>query len=218
MSNLEGIFITFEGSEGAGKSTQMKLLQEYLVGRNKDVNVLREPGGVKISEDIRNILLSPKNKDMSKECETFLYMASRSQLVEERLLPMLRRGGIVLCDRFLDSTRVYQGYGCGVDLKTIEDMGVFATQNIVPDLTFFLDMPVEKSMARINHRTLDRIEQRDLDYHNRVRNGYLELVKNESERIKCIEVDQSIEDIHTIVKNYTNQLLDDKDIERNSNN
>ncbi len=125
---FKGKFITFEGSEGSGKSTQMALLKKYLQKRKCKVIVLREPGGVKISETVRRILLDTKNKEMNKICETLLYMAARAQLVEEKLIPALKEGKVILCDRFLDSTVVYQGYGCGIDIKTVQSIGKFATQ------------------------------------------------------------------------------------------
>jgi len=131
---VNGKFITFEGSEGSGKSTQIDLAKQYLESKGKDVLFVREPGGVKISEAIRNILLDPATKDMSDECETLLYMAARAQLVEEIIIPALNSGKVIVCDRFLDSTVAYQGYGNGVDIEKIKKIGKFVTQGFDPPL------------------------------------------------------------------------------------
>ena len=202
----KGIFITFEGSEGSGKSTQINLIRAYLREKKKDVLLVREPGGVKISEKIRRILLDVKNVKMGKECETLLYMAARAQLVEEVIAPALREGKIVLSDRFLDSTVVYQGYGSGVDVAVIKKIGAYATQNIQPDLTLVFDIDIKKAFSRLN-RTKDRIEQRAVDYHQRVRNGYLSIAKKEPKRIKVIDCDRTREAIHEDVKEYVRKLL-----------
>src|SRR5262245_20762932 len=126
----KGKFITFEGSEGSGKSTQIELIKTYLKKKRVPVLFVREPGGVAISEKVRHILLDVANEGMGNECETLLYMAARAQLVEEVIKPALKKGKVVLCDRFLDSTVVYQGYGCGVDIGKIKEIGKFATQSI----------------------------------------------------------------------------------------
>lgn len=203
---MKGKFITFEGSEGSGKSTQIELAQRYLESRGKDVLFIREPGGVQISEDIRDILLDTKTKDMSDECETLLYMAARAQLVKEVIIPALNSGRIIMCDRFLDSTVAYQGYGNGVNIEKIKSIGEFVTQGFTPDLTFLFDLDVEEGFARID-RPKDRIEQRGLDYHNRVRKGYLEIAQNEGDRVKLIDARESKEEIQTIVCQHIDRLL-----------
>lgn len=203
---MKGKFITFEGSEGSGKSTQIELAQQYLESRGKDVLFIREPGGVQISEDIRDILLDTKTKDMSDECETLLYMAARAQLVKEVIIPSLNSGRIIMCDRFLDSTVAYQGYGNGVNIEKIKSIGEFVTQGFTPDLTFLFDLDVEEGFARID-RPKDRIEQRGLDYHNRVRKGYLEIAQNEGDRVKLIDARESKEEIQTIVRQHIDRLL-----------
>lgn len=202
----KGTFITFEGSEGSGKSTQMNLIMKYLETKRKSVLFVREPGGVKISEKIRNILLDVKNVGMSDVTETLLYMAARAQLVEEVIAPALKKGKIVIADRFLDSTVVYQGYGNGVDLKFINSLGKMVTHNRQPDLTFIFDIDSQKGLSRIK-RKKDRIEQRAIAYHNRVRKGYQEIAKKEPKRVKLIEVDRSKEEIHAIVKDHVNRVL-----------
>jgi dTMP kinase len=186
---MKGKFITFEGSEGCGKSTQSKLLYAYLKRKGCKVLYLREPGGTAISEKIRKILLDPKNH-MSGQCEMLLYMAARAQLVNEVIKPALKDGKIVICDRFLDSTLAYQGYGLGVDLGLIRDIGSFACAKLKPDLTIFLDLPVKDGLKH-RHLKKDRIEQRTLAYHARVRNGYLTLAKREPKRIKVVKVEES---------------------------
>ena len=203
---MKGKLITFEGAEGSGKSTQIQLALDYLKEHHFSVVFVREPGGVKISEDIRRILLDVENKDMNDQCETLLYMASRAQLVGEVIKPALAKGKIVLCDRYLDSTTAYQGYGRGVDVKWIKLLGLFATHKINPDLTILFDIDAKLGLSRIN-REKDRIEKRDLNYHNRVRRGYLKIAQTEKKRIKVIKVDRSREEIHQAVRVYLNKLL-----------
>src|ERR1700690_3422781 len=171
---MSGKFITFEGSEGSGKSTQAARVLEYLKMKKIPAMLLREPGGVKISENIRKLLLDVNNTGMGDECETLLYMAARAQMVKEVLEPQLKSGKVILCDRFLDSTLAYQGYGNGGDIKTIEQLGLFATKGIIPDLTILFDINPEKGLSRAGDKK-DRIESRSLEYHQRVRQGYLDL-------------------------------------------
>ncbi|HLD88444.1 MAG TPA: dTMP kinase [Candidatus Omnitrophota bacterium] len=204
--DMKGKFITFEGSEGSGKSTQAALVLDYLKKKKVPATLLREPGGVKISEAIRGILLDAANKDMGDECETLLYMAARAQMVKEVLVPALGSGTVVLCDRFLDSTIAYQGYGNGVDVALIKELGRFATQGIVPDRTFLFDIETAKGLARTK-LAKDRIELRPLDYHHHVRQGYLELARLEPKRIKVITVDGSKEDIFKRVQPFVDSLL-----------
>lgn len=204
---VRGKFITFEGSEGSGKSTQIELVCRYLKGKGRKVLFLREPGATRISEQIRRILLDVGSAGMSNECETLLYMAARAQLVREKIVPALRKGVAVLCDRFLDSTIAYQGYGNGVDIAWIKQLGRFATGGVTPDLTLFFDIDAKKGLGRIS-RPKDRIERRSVLYHNRVRAGYRTLARQEPKRIKLIKVDGSKEEIYLIVRRYVNNLLD----------
>lgn len=203
---LKGKFITLEGSEGSGKSTQSALILEYLKSKNLPVMLLREPGGVKISEKIRDILLNVKSTGMGDECETLLYMAARAQLVKEVLKPALEKGQIVICDRFLDSTIAYQGWGNGVDVAAIEKIGDFAVGGVKPDLTLLFDVDTKKGLSRTNAKK-DRIELRSLDYHVRVRQGYLDLAKRNPKRIKVISVDAPKEVIFERVKSYIDKIL-----------
>ncbi|MDE2028778.1 MAG: dTMP kinase [Candidatus Omnitrophica bacterium] len=203
---MNGKFITFEGAEGSGKSTQAGLVLNYLESKKLPVTLLREPGGVKISESIRKLLLDVKNTGMGDECETLLYMAARAQMVKEVLQPQLNSGKIVLCDRFLDSTIAYQGYGNGIDVKTIEQLGLFAAKGIAPDLTILFDIQPEKGLSRAGTKK-DRIESRSLEYHGRVRGGYLDLAKKYPGRIKLIKVDADKEEIFKRVKSHIDALL-----------
>lgn len=202
---MKGKLITFEGSEGCGKSTQSRMLCQYLKSKGLKVIYLREPGGTKISEKIRRILLDYKNDSMSKVSEMLLYMSARAQIVEEVIKPALKQGKVVVCDRFLDSTIAYQGYGLGMDIKTIKYIGNLVTSGIKPDLTIFLDLPVKKGL-NVRSRVKDRIERRALNYHFRVRQGYLKLTSQESSRIKIVKValekSETQRNIRGLIDNY----------------
>ncbi len=203
---MQGKFITLEGAEGSGKSTQSALIVEYFKARKLPVLLLREPGGVKLSEKIRAILLDVAHRQMSDECETLLYMAARAQLVKEVLVPTLKKGAHVICDRFLDSTVAYQGAGNGVDTKIIEQIGLFATAGVKPDLTLLFDIDVNQGLSRTNAQK-DRIEQRPVDYHERVRQGYLDIAKKEPKRVKVIKVDAAKEVIFGRVQLFIEAIL-----------
>jgi dTMP kinase len=203
---LKGKLITFEGAEGSGKSTQACLVFQYLKSRGIPVIFLREPGGVSISEKIRELLLSVSNKAMTSECEMLLYMAARAQLVNEKVIPALHRGQVVLCDRYLDSTMAYQGFGNGLEPTVIRAVGRFATHSLKPDLTLLFDIDAEQGLARTGKQK-DRIEQRAIAYHRRVRKGYLTIAAAEPRRIKVIKANQTREQIFEIVRQYISALL-----------
>lgn len=191
------MFITFEGLDFCGKSTQIELLKNFLESKNKETLVIREPGGTEISEKIREILLDKKNSGMTSETELLLFYASRAQLFKQVIEPNLKRGVFVLSDRFYDSSTAYQGYGRGLDIDFIKALNKFALNNKKPDLTFFIDLPLEKLNERkLKHgaSNLDRIETSDEDFYKRVRRGYLDLA-NECERIKVIDGTRSIEEV-----------------------
>jgi dTMP kinase len=202
---MKGKFITFEGSEGCGKSTQSRFLYEYLKKKGRKVIYLREPGATKISEKIRDILLDARNQAIVPEAEMLLYMAARAQIVGEVIEPALKKGIIVICDRFLDSTLAYQGYGLGMELDLIKKVGAFATRNLTPGLTLFLDLAVKKGLKH-RQSSLDRIEMRSLNYHQRVRLGYLKLARLEPKRIKIVKVQidkyKTQENIRKLVEKY----------------
>ena len=201
---MKNKFITFEGSEGCGKSTQSGMLFSYLKAKGAKVIYLREPGGVKLSEMIRTILLDPKSR-ISAQAETLLYMAARAQVVEEIIKPALAARKIVVCDRFLDSTIAYQGFGLGIDIKLIKSLGSFATQGIKPDLTIFLDLPV-KSGLKHRHNCRDRIEQRSVSYHEKVRKGYLTLARQEPQRIRIVKVQENKFKTQRLIREIVNGL------------
>jgi len=179
-----GKFITIEGPEGSGKSTHSRLLCAYLRGKGLRIVHTREPGGTRISEAIRGVLLSRKSKGMADACELLLFMAARAQIVSEVIRPALKKGYIVICDRFHDATVAYQGYGAGMDLKVIGSLRKLATGGLKPDLTVLLDVESRAGLKRGGAH--DRMERKSLDFHRRVRNGYLKIAKKEPRRIKVI--------------------------------
>jgi len=203
---MKGKFITFEGSECCGKSTQSGLLYKYLKNKGYDVIYLREPGGTPVSEKIRKILLDPRNKSLTPMAELLLYMASRAQTVKEVIVPALGRGQVVICDRFLDSTIVYQGYGLGVSPGLIKYLGRFATDGIKPDLTILLELPLKKALEGIGCKK-DRIERRNFAYHMRVRKGYLNLAAAEPKRIKIIKLEDNKDHTQKKIRELVCHLL-----------
>lgn len=197
----KGLFITFEGTEGSGKSTQSKMLYEFLNRKGFKTLHLREPGSTKVGEEIRKILLSP-GKQLSSLGETMLYMACRTQLVDKKILPALKKKMIVICDRFADATVCYQGYGLGVDLKLIENLNNLATKSISPDITFFLDIGIGRGLKRTIKAKgfADRIERRSYNFHRKVRSGYIALINRFPRRIKRIPVEEQ-------TKEQTQQII-----------
>ncbi len=203
------MFITFEGLDFCGKSTQVKLLKNYFEKQNKEVKLIREPGGVKISEKIREILLDKKNSEMTIETEVLLFSASRAQLVREKIIPFLQTNQIVISDRFHDSSIAYQGFGRGIDAKFVMDLQKFAIGKAIPTVTFFLDIPIEevlKRKAKLTHEELDRIEISENNFYKKVRNGYKILAENE-ERFVVINGLKEIEEIHKIIVSKIEDLL-----------
>ncbi len=180
----KGMLITFEGPEGSGKSTHVRLLCSHLRRKGFKLLHLREPGGTAISEQVRRILLDPKNKNMDAVCEMLLYQAARAQVVGEKVLPALKEKVIVILDRFLDATISYQGFGAGLDTSLIRQIGKLVTFGIHPDLTILLDIGVKEGLRRSRRR--DRIEKKSLAFHRRVRKGYLKLARENPNRIKVV--------------------------------
>ncbi|HEX2963537.1 MAG TPA: dTMP kinase [Ignavibacteriales bacterium] len=200
------MFITFEGIDFCGKSTQVALLEEYLVKKNKSVKIIREPGGTVISEKIRDVLLDKKNDRMFIETEILLFSAARAQVVREIIRPFLTMNYYVISDRFHDSTTAYQGFGRSIPLEFVDTITQFAIGDTVPDLTFFIDIPVEESDRRKSARNseeLDRIEVSKNGFYERVRQGYIYLSEREKRFIR-IDGLMSIEEIHErIIKEVT---------------
>ena len=204
------MLITLEGGEGCGKSTQIRLLHSYLKRKGHKVFLTREPGGTKPGDAIRRILLDKGTGKLSGTCETLLYMAARAALVEEVLAPKMREGWIVLCDRWLDATMAYQGYGEGVDLGWIRSVGVKITQGIRPRLTVYLDLPVETGLRRTKkHKAADRMELKRISFHQKVRKGYLSIARKEPGRVKCLRLDagDSIDRVHDKIKELIDRVL-----------
>ncbi len=208
--SLRGILITLEGNEGCGKSTQIHLLRNFLKKKGKKVFLTREPGGTIIGDQIRKILLSEKNEALSPLSETLLYMASRAQLVMQVLRPRLARGEIVLCDRWLDATVAYQGYGGGVDLRLIQKLGQVATQGVVPALSLYLDLPVTIGLERASgRRKADRIEKKNILFHEKVRKGFLAIACQEPGRFKrlALRAEDSVTAVHGRIQKEVERVL-----------
>lgn len=198
-----GLFITFEGADGCGKSTQLNLLAEYLTKKGFEVVVTREPGAKGLGEKIREILL---NYDgiVSDRCESFLFLADRAQHIDMIVNPAVEAGKIVLCDRHTDSTVAYQGYGRQLPLDRIKMLNEIAVNGRHPDLTFVFDIDVETSMKRVGDDK-DRMESAGKEFHNRVRYGYLEIAKQEPKRVKVLDATKTIDEISKLVINLFEQ-------------
>lgn len=202
---MQGLFITFEGPDGCGKTTQMKLLAEYFEKKGKEVVLTREPGGKGLGEKVREILLN-YDGEVSDRCESFLFLADRAQNIDIIVNPAVKEGKIVLCDRHIDSTVAYQGYGRGLNIDRINMLNNLATNGKKPDLTLVFDVDVETSMKRVG-KEKDRMESAGIDFHNRVRKGYLELAKQEPKRIKVLDATKSIEEIHKDIINILAEVF-----------
>jgi len=208
------LFITFEGPEGSGKSTQLKLLEEWLSGRGHDVLATREPGGTSISEAVRSILLNPANTAMRPVTEILLFSAARAQIVAQVIRPHMERGGIVLCDRYADSTLAYQGYGRGLDLDTLRAITAFATGGLVPHLTVYLDIAIEDGLRRKSAQEWNRLEDQTLTFHRRVRQGYLEMAAAEPERWLVLDAAQPIAGVQSAIRERLALLVAGEGAER----
>jgi dTMP kinase len=207
------LFITFEGPDGSGKSTQIELVANYLRQLGCRVYCTREPGGTSIGNQIRDVLHDVDNTEMTARAEILLYSASRAQLVEQVILPHLAQGNIVLCDRYADSTYAYQGYGRQLDFDTLRAITDFATQRLKPDLTIYLDLEVEEGLQRkaaastVGQGEWNRMDQLELTFHQRVRHGYLEMAQAEPGRWLVVNAAVSVEEINRAICRRLEELL-----------
>ncbi|MDH4222877.1 MAG: dTMP kinase [candidate division Zixibacteria bacterium] len=206
---MQGKLITFEGIDYSGKTTQAKKLFNYLKKKGHKVVFLREPGGEKVSENIRHVLLSSRNTGMSPLTEFLLYIASRAQLVSKVILPALKQGKMVICDRFYDSTLAYQGYGRGLEKKTIEYLNKISVSDLKPDLTILIDIPISIFLERMrkNNRKKDRIEKEKTGFYKKVRDGYIRIARKESTRFKIVDGSREIEEVWLKVRDTVDRFL-----------
>ncbi len=210
---MSGFFISIEGTDGSGKTTQIEMLEHYFKDRGFYVVCTREPGGNRISEKIREIIIDKENVGMTAVTEALLYAAARAQHVYSDIKPVLNDGGIVISDRFLDSSLVYQGYARGLGVKTIKDINKYAVADVEPDLTFFLRLTPADSLARKkNQKELDRMESEGEKFHRLVYDGYMRLCKINKERIKVIDASKSADKIHSEIVACIEKLLKEKGI------
>lgn len=201
----KGLFITLEGADGCGKTTQLNLLKEYLTSKGYEIVVTREPGGKGLGEKLREILLN-YDGEVSDRCEAFLYLADRAQNIDTIIKPAINSGKIVLCDRHTDSSVAYQGYGREQNIDNINMLNELAVNGVHPDLTIVFDIDTETSMARVGAEK-DRLESAGIEFHKRVRNGYLEIAKKNPQRIKVVDASQTIEDVQRDVIKIVEDVL-----------
>jgi dTMP kinase len=196
---LESLFITFEGPEGAGKTTIINMVTEEFLRLDLNFISTREPGGIRIAESIRNIILNPENTEMDKRTEALLYAAARRQHLAEKVLPALEEGKIVLCDRFIDSSLAYQGVGRGIGIDEIYKINEFAINGLMPQLTIYFDLDPQVGLQRVHQadeREINRLDLEELDFHLKVQSGYSEIIKREPNRFKVIDASKSIEEVY----------------------
>ena len=204
MTIKKGLFITFEGIDGCGKTTQINLLNEYLKSKNYNTILTLEPGGSDIGKSLRQILLH-HDGFVDDTCELLLYLADRAQHTKTIIEENINKGNVVLCDRYIDSTVAYQGYARGGDIEKINLLNEIATKNLKPDITFLFDIDVQIAQSRVG-KEKDRLEKESFDFHNKVRNGYLKIA-SKNERIKVIDSTKAIDSIFEEVKKHIEKLL-----------
>lgn len=208
---MKGLFITIEGGDGSGKSTQIKLLKEFLENRGCEIVLTREPGGTLISEEIRKIILNRAFMEMSDMTEALLYAAARAQHVDQLIKPQVSAGKIVICDRYVDSSIVYQGYARGMGIDVIEAINDYATGGLKPDLTILLQVSAEVGIKRkSDQQELDRLELQKLEFHQKVTAGYILLAEREAERILLIDATKPIEEIRNMIQVKVCTLIDNQ--------
>ncbi|MDY6013041.1 dTMP kinase [Clostridium sp.] len=208
----KGLFIVFEGGEGSGKSTMIDKVYEWLRECNYDCIKTREPGGISIAEQIRQVILNKENTDMDSRTEALLYTAARRQHLVEKVIPALENGQVVLCDRFLDSSLAYQGFARGIGIDEIYEINKFAIGDCMPDISILFDISPEVGMERINknsQREVNRLDLESLDFHNKVREGYDIVYKNNKDRMVKINAEEPIDKVFDNVKNIISNLLND---------
>ncbi len=205
---MKGLFITIEGGDGSGKSTQIKLLKEFLENRGHGIVLTREPGGTLISEEIRKIILSRDFMEMSDMTEALLYAASRAQHVHQFIRPQVAQGKIVICDRYVDSSIVYQGFARGMGIEAIETINHYATGGLKPDLTILLQVSAEVGIKRkSDQQELDRLELQKLEFHQKVSEGYRLLAEREPDRILTIDATKTIDEIKLLIQKKVETLI-----------
>src|SRR5690554_832547 len=204
-----GLFFTFEGIDGCGKSTQVKKTVQWLESQGLPVTVTREPGGTVISEKIRQILISEEHEEMVNECESLLYLAARAQHVCEKIDPLLQKGNIVICDRFQEATFAYQGFGRNIELDFLKQVNCFATGGLIPDLSFVIDLDVELSFKRIEgmKRKKDRIELGGKEFFGKIREGYRKLALMDPQRIKVLDGSLPINELTGQIRGKMEKIL-----------
>lgn len=203
---MRGLFITLEGGDGAGKSTQIRNIEEFFINKGLTVTHTREPGGPPIAEKLREILLDPANKEMHAVTEMLIYAAGRAQNVREKVEPALERGEIVICDRYVDSSIAYQAYGRGLG-EMVAEVNHYATGGLRPDLTIWLDIDPETGKARATHgKEPDRLEQESAEFHARVREGYASIAKEEPDRFRRVDASGTVDEIKEEIYRFLEEL------------
>jgi len=209
-------FITFEGGDGTGKTTQLKALESRLQATGRSCVTTREPGGTALGKLIRRVLLEVGKQPIASPTELFLYLADRAQHVQEVILPAIARGEIVLCDRYTDSTLAYQGYGRGIDLQLLRQLNEIADRGVKPDLTLLFDCPVELGLSRTARRQLeagqaggreDRFEREEVKFHERVRAGFLTMARAEPDRFRIVDAERSVQEVARQIQNFIDQEI-----------
>ena len=207
----KGLFIAFEGGEGAGKSTVLDKIYNWMKDENIPCIKTREPGGIKISEQIRSVILDNNNTEMDERTEALLYAAARRQHLVEKIIPALNEGKVVLCDRFIDSSLAYQGYARGIGMDEILEINKFAIGEYMPNLSIVFDLAPSEGLKRINidnNREVNRLDNEKIDFHNKVREGYYKILEKDKDRIVKIDASKSIDKVYEDVKYIIRQWLD----------
>ena len=207
----KGLFIVFEGGEGAGKSTILDKIYDWMINEKIPCIKTREPGGIKISEQIRSVILDNNNTEMDERTEALLYAAARRQHLVEKIIPALKENKVVLCDRFIDSSLAYQGYARGIGMDEILEINKFAIGEYMPNLSIFFDLDPKEGLKRINidnNREVNRLDNEKIDFHNRVREGYYKILEKDKKRIIKVDASKTIDEVYQTVKDIIIEWLD----------